>query len=70
MMDLKTYLLINQHLIHQNENKCNSTDYILSWKSQRLYTSELKLLDTTFLLSKKLSGDKIGTKFDKDPFAV
>ena len=70
MMDLKTYLLINQHLIHQNEKKSNGTDYILSWKSQRLYTSELKPLDTTFLLSKKLSGDKIGTKFDKDPFAV
>ena len=35
-----------------------------------LYTSKLKPLLTAFLNSMKLSGYRMGIKFDKDPLAV
>ena len=50
--------------------KDKGTDYVLSWKSKGVYNSKLKLLYTTFLHSIKLSGYRIGIKFDKDPLAV
>ena len=46
------------------------TDYVHSWKSKGLYTSELKPLYATFLHSIKLSECKVKTKFNKDPLAV
>ena len=50
--------------------KDRGTDYVLSWKSKKVYTSKLKPLYTAFLHSITLSGYKIGIKFDKDPLAV
>ena len=50
--------------------KDKGTDYIFSWKSKGVYTSKLKPLFTDFLLSIKLSGYRMGIKFDKDPLAV
>ena len=50
--------------------KDKGPDYVLSWKSKRVYTSKLKLLYTAFLHSIKLYGYKVGIKFDKDPSAV
>ena len=50
--------------------KDKGTDYVLSWKSKGVYNSKLKLLYTAFLHSIKLSGYRIGIKFDKDPLAV
>ena len=50
--------------------KDKGTDYVLSWKSKGLYSSKLKPLYTAFLHSIKLSGHKMGVKFDKDPLAV
>ena len=47
--------------------KENGTGFVLSWKSKRVYNSKLKPLYTVFLHSIKLSGYKIGIKFDKDP---
>ena len=44
--------------------------YILSWKSNGVYISNLKPLYNAFLHSIKLSGYKMGIKFDKDPLAV
>ena len=46
------------------------TDYVLSWKSNGLYNSKLKPLHTASLNSIKLTGHKIGIKFNKDPLAV
>ena len=45
-------------------------NYVLSWKSKGEYNSKLKPLYTAFLHSIKLSGYKMGIKFDKDPLAV
>ena len=50
--------------------KDKGTDYVLSWKSNGVYNSKLKPLYTAFLHSIKLSGYKMGIKFDKDPLAV
>ena len=44
--------------------------YALSWKSNGVYSSKLKPLHTSFWHSIKLSGYKMGIKFDKDPLAV
>ena len=44
--------------------------YFLSWKSNGVYNSKLKLLHSAFVYSIKLSGYQIGIKFDKDPLAV
>ena len=50
--------------------KDRRTDYVLSWKSNGVYTSQLKTLFTAFLHCIKLSGYKTGIKFDKDFLAV
>ena len=39
-------------------------------KTKRVYTSKLKPIYTAFLHSIKLSGYKVGIKFDKDPLPV
>ena len=44
--------------------------YVLSWKSNGVYNSNLKPLYTAFLHSIKLFGYKMGIEFDKDPLAV
>ena len=69
MMDLKTYLFINQHLIRQNLKKL-SIDFALSWKSNRAYNSNLKPSYTSFLHSIKPSRCKMGMKCDTAPLAV
>ena len=46
--------------------KDQDTDYILSWKSNGVYTSKLKQLHTAFLQSIKLSGYKVRIKFNKN----
>ena len=51
-------------MLELKKYKC--IDCVLSRKSNGLYTSELKPLYTFFLHSIKLSGHKIGIKFDKD----
>ena len=51
-------------------NKDNSIDYVLTWKSNRVYNSKLKPLYTASLHNVKLSGYRIGIKFDKDTLAV
>ena len=51
-------------------NKDKSTDYVLSRKSKEVHTFKLNLLKIAFLYSIKLSGYKVGIKFDKDPFVV
>ena len=52
-------------------NKDNKgTDYVLNWKSKRVYISKPKPLPTNFLHSIKLSGYRRRIKFDKDPLAV
>ena len=50
-------------------SKDKGMDYILSWKPNGVYTSKPKPL---LLLSyiTKLSGYRIGIKFDKDPLAI
>ena len=50
--------------------KDKSTDYILSWKSKGVFNSKLKSLCNTFLHSIKLSGYRMGIKFDKYPLAL
>ena len=50
--------------------KDKGTDYFLTWKSKGEYHSKLKPLYTAFLHIIKLSGYKMGTKFDKDPLAL
>ena len=50
--------------------KDKGTDYVLCWKSKWVHNSKLKPLHTAFLHTIKLSGYKMGIKFDKDPLAV
>ena len=50
--------------------KDKGTDCVFSWKSNGVYNSKLMPLYTAFLHSTKLSGYKMGIKFDKDPLAV
>ena len=51
-------------------NVYKGTDYVLSWKSNDVFNSKLKSLYSDFLNSIKLSGYRIGIKFDKDPLAL
>ena len=46
------------------------TDYVLSWKSKRVYNSKLKLLYTSFLHCINLFEYRIGIKFDKESLGV
>ena len=50
--------------------KNKGTDYVLSSKSNGVYNSKLQPLNTAFLHSIKLTGYKIGIKFNKDSLAV
>ena len=50
--------------------KGKGNDYFLSWKSNGVYDSKLKPLYTASLHSIKLSGYRMGIKFDKDPLAI
>ena len=69
MMDLKTNLFTNQHLIHQNRKKNKGADYALRWKSNGVYNSKLKTRYTAFSHNMKLSRYRTGIKFDEDPLA-
>ena len=70
MMDLKTRLFISQRLIMLELKKEKATYYVLSWKSKGVYTSKLKSLYIAFSHSIKLSGYRMGIKFDKYLSAV
>ena len=60
MMDIKTRLFVHQTTLDTLKLKINKgTDYVLSWKSNGLYTSKLKLLCSAFLNSIKISGYRI-----------
>ena len=50
--------------------KYKRTDYVLSWKSKRVFNSKPKPLYAAFLDSIKPSGYRIKIKFDKEPLAV
>ena len=50
--------------------KDKGTDYILSWRSKGLYSSVLSPQHTAFLHSIKISENKMGIRFDKDPLVV
>ena len=50
--------------------KVKGIDYVLSWKSNGLFNSELEPLYTAFVHSIKHSRYRIGIKFKKDPLAV
>ena len=69
MMDLKTYLFINQHFTLELK-KGKGTDDVLSWKSKGVFNSKLVPLYTAFFHSVKLSEYIIGIKFDKEPLVV
>ena len=50
--------------------KEKGSDYILSWKSNGVYNSQLKPLYTAFLHTIKFSEYRIALKFDKETLAV
>ena len=50
--------------------KNKGTDYVCGLKSNGVYNSKLKSLYPAFLHGIKLTGYKIGIKFNKDPLAV
>ena len=50
--------------------KGKGIDYVLSWRSNGVYDSKLKLLYTAFLHIAILSGYRTGTKFDKGRLAI
>ena len=69
MMDFKTFFY--QPIFDTLQLKKGKViDYVLSWKSKGVYNSELKPSYAAFLHRIKLSGHRIGTKFDNDPSAV
>ena len=70
MMGLKAHFFIKPTHDTLQFKKDEGTDYVLSWKSKRVYNSKLKPLYTGFLHSIKLCEYKIGIKFDQDPLAV
>ena len=64
------YVSLSANTWYVKLRKIKDTDYVLGWKSQGVYMSELKPLYTAFLHSIKLFGYRMGVKFDKDPLAV
>ena len=50
--------------------KSKDTDYVLSWKLKRVYTSKLEQSYIAFLHNIKPSEKRMRIKFDKDPLAV
>ena len=62
MVDHRTHLFINQHLIlkKQKKKKGKGNDYVLSWKSEGVFNSKLKPLYTALLNSIILSDYRIG----------
>ena len=50
--------------------KDKGPEYVLKWKSKGVHNSELKPIYTVFVRSIKLSENRMGIKFDKDPLAV
>ena len=46
--------------------KDKGDDYVLSWKSKRVYHSKFKPLNTAFLHSRKLSEYRMGMTTDKN----
>ena len=50
--------------------ECKGTDYVLSWKSKKVYTSKLKPLYTALFPSIKISGYRMGKTIDKEPLGV
>ena len=50
--------------------KNKDTDYVLSRKSNREYTSKFTTLHNSLLHSIKFYENKVRIKFDKDPLAV
>ena len=63
------FLSIRNCYVRTKKDK-NGTDYVLSWESDGVYNSKLKLLYTAFFHSIKRSGYKMGIKFHKVPLAV
>ena len=71
MVVLKTrFFLSTSNCYVRIKKDKNGTDYVLSWKSNGVYNSKIKLRYTTFLHSIKRFGYKMGIKFHKDPLAV
>ena len=69
MMDFKTFFY--QPIFDTLQLKKGKViDYVLSWKSKGVYNSKLKPLYSAFLYGIKLSGYRMGIKFDKDPLAA
>ena len=61
---------IHQPMLNLLELKKNKvTNYVLSWRSKRVYTSKLEPLYAAFLHSTRFSGYRMRIKSDKDPFA-
>ena len=72
MINLRTRLFINQHLILQNQEleKDKGTYHTLSCKSKGQYNSKLNPLYFAFFHGIKLSRHKTGTKFNAYLLAV
>ena len=64
-MYLKTGFLYQPILDTLELKKDKGTDYILRWKSKEVYNSKLNPLHTALLQSIKLSGYRMGIKFEK-----
>ena len=46
------------------------TEYVIAWKSKRLFRTELYLLHNDFLPEVRRFGYKIGTQFSKIPLVI
>ena len=69
MMDLKTHF--HQPTLGALElKKGKGTDYFFSWKSKRVFNSQLKPLYAAFLDSIKTFGYRICIKLNKGPLAA
>ena len=71
MMDLKTHLFINQHLMWPNRRQKNPTRVLnillIIWKSTGLHNSKLKVLRGAFVPKVKYYGTKMGLQFTNTP---
>ena len=68
MMVLKTFLFINQHLVHLFLRK--SGQYVIAWKPEEFLKSQLLLLHGAFLPNTKFFVYKIRKQENKTPLIV
>ena len=70
MMDLRMFVYQPTPNVLRLKKKDKGTDYLLNWKSKRIYSFKLTPLYSTFLNRTNLSVYRTGIKFNNSVFIV